>query len=117
MKTATKQNDFEPLAALRAEAIKFESITEIKMPTCTAFVVHGAMVACACADRIALRLPGLSVIALLRTPGCARFQPYGRALSRNWLAIAESSPAFNSLGQLFEEAVAFARESQSDEAC
>jgi hypothetical protein len=113
MKTAIERNGAELLAALRAKAIQFESITELKMSRCTGFVVHETIVACAYADLIAVRLPRLSVIALLRTPGCRRYQPYGRASLANWLAVAATSPAICSLEQLFEEAIAFASESRS----
>lgn len=99
------------LAALRVEAGKFDDISEFGMSDCTAFTVHGRITACACGNLIALRLPELSVTALLQTPGCRLFQPYGRRSLRHWLAFPATSPAFNTLDQLFEEAVAFAHES------
>ena len=105
------------LVALRAEAGKYDAISELKMSRCTAFMVHGRIVACAGDNLIALRLTELSVTALLHTPGSRRFQPYGRAPLRHWVAFAETSPAFASLEQLFEEAVAFAQESQGDRQC
>jgi hypothetical protein len=102
------------LLALRAEAGKYDAINEFKMSRCTSFVVHGRIVACADDNLVALKLLELSVTALLHTPGSRRFQPYGRASLRHWVAFEETSPAFGSLGQLFEEAVAFALESQGD---
>ena len=109
MKTSRRE-DVRLLVALRAEAGKYDAISELKMSRCTAFMVHGRIVACAGDNLIALRLTELSVTALLHTPGSRRFQPYGRAPLRHWVAFAETSPAFASLEQLFEEAVAFAQE-------
>ncbi|SEI63652.1 hypothetical protein SAMN05192539_100393 [Paraburkholderia diazotrophica] len=103
------------LLALRAEAGKYDAISELTMSACTAFTVHGQIMACADDNLIALKLPELSVAALLYTSGCRRFQPYGRRASlRHWVAFAETSPAFGSLEQLFEQAVAFALESHGD---
>jgi hypothetical protein len=39
-----------------------------------------------CANLIALKLPQLSVTALMKTPGCTYFQPHGRDPMRRWLA-------------------------------
>ncbi|MPW22398.1 hypothetical protein GCT13_37620 [Paraburkholderia sp. CNPSo 3157] len=111
MKTPTEADLVTLLVALRAEAGKYDAIRELKMSGCTAFTVHGRIMACADDNLIALKLSELSVTALLYTPGSRRFQRYGRASLRHWVAFAETSPAFGSLGQLFEEAVAFALES------
>jgi hypothetical protein len=113
MKTSRRE-DVRLLQALRAEAGKYDGISELKMSRCTAFLVHGRIVACAGDSLVALKLPELSVTALLHTPGSRRFQPYGRASLRHWVAFAVTSPALGSLEQLFEEAVAFALESQGD---
>ncbi|MPW18965.1 hypothetical protein GCT13_19190 [Paraburkholderia sp. CNPSo 3157] len=113
MKTSRRE-DVRLLLALRAEAGKYDAISELKMSRCTAFVVHGQIMACAGDNLIALKLPELSVAALLHTSGCRRFQPYGRASLRHWVAFSETSPAFDSLEQLFKEAVAFALESHGD---
>jgi hypothetical protein len=77
MKTSRRE-DVRLLVALRAEAGKYDAISELKMSRCTAFMVHGRIVACAGDNLIALRLTELSVTALLHTPGSRRFQPYGR---------------------------------------
>jgi hypothetical protein len=113
MKTSRRE-DVRLLVALRAEAAKYDTINELKMSRCTAFIVHGRIIACAGDNLIALKLPELSVTALLHTPDSRRFQPYGRASLRHWVAFAETSAAFGSLEQLFEEAVAFALESEGD---
>ena len=111
MRKSIQQDDTRLLAALRAEAGKFSDISEFRMSGCTAFSVHGRIAACACGNLIALRLPELSVTALPQTPGCRLFQSYGRTSSRHWLAFTATSPAFNTLDGLFEEAVAFSHES------
>lgn len=111
MKESREQDDIRLLAALRAEAGKYNGISELRMPGCTAFTLHGGITACACGNLIALKLPELSVTALLQTPGCRLFRPFGQMASRHWLAFTETSPAFETLDQLFEEAVAFAHES------
>jgi len=73
------------------------------------------MAACVYGNLIALKLPQLSVTALMETPGCTVFQPYGRHPMPRWLAFEASSPACGSLDDLFEEAVSFAQELAANE--
>ncbi|WP_321917371.1 hypothetical protein [Paraburkholderia sp. J11-2] len=111
MKESNEQEDIRLLVALRAEAGKYNGISERRMSGCTTFALHGSIAACVCGNLIALKLPELSVAALLQTPGCRSFQPFGQLASPHWLAFTVTSPAFEALDQLFEEAVAFVQES------
>jgi hypothetical protein len=61
-------------------------------------------------NQIVLRLPENRITALLETPGCSQFKPYGRVPMRQWLIFGVNSPAYQSLAELFEEAVLFAQE-------
>ncbi|WP_321960919.1 hypothetical protein [Paraburkholderia sp. J7] len=112
MKEYNEQEEIRLLVALRAEAERYSGISEHRMAGCTAFSLLGGITACACGNLIALKLPELSVAALLQTPGCRSLQPFGQMASPHWLAFTVTSPAFEALDQLFEEAVAFAHESQ-----
>jgi hypothetical protein len=74
------------------------------------FLVGHRMAACVCGDVIALKLPQLSLAALMEASGCTYFCPFGRHPMPRWLAFGASSPASASLDDLFNEAVSFAKE-------
>ncbi|MEX3916398.1 hypothetical protein AB4Y43_09200 [Paraburkholderia sp. BR10872] len=110
MKTPRLEHSAAMLVALRIVACRYDVIAERKFFGCPAFFVRRRMAACVYGEMIALRLPQLSVAALMKTPGCSSFQPHGRGPMRRWLAFEARSPAFTSLEDLFEEAVSFANE-------
>jgi hypothetical protein len=110
MKTPRPEHNAALLVALRIVACRYDVVAERKFFGCPAFFVKRRMAACVHGERIALRLPQLSVAALMKTPGCSSFQPYGRGPMQRWLAFEASSPALASLEDLFQEAVSFANE-------
>jgi hypothetical protein len=110
MATPRLEHSTALLVALRVVACQYDAITERKFFGCPAFFVGPRMVACVYGDTIALKLPQLSITALMETRGCTHFQPYGRHPMLRWLAFEAGSPAFASLEELFEEAVSFAKE-------
>lgn len=110
MDSAQLEHSTELLDSLRVIARRYRAIEERKVFGCPSFFIERRMTACVYGNQIELRLPQLAVTALLQTPGCTFFQPFGRYPMKRWLAIESGSPAFASLDDLFEEAVLFARE-------
>jgi len=68
------------------------------------------MLACVYGSQIALRLPQLSIAALLDAGECTLFQPFGRHPMPRWLAFDADSATFASLEDLFEESFSFVSE-------
>ncbi|WP_036019767.1 hypothetical protein [Paraburkholderia mimosarum] len=110
MKTPRLEHSAALLVALQVVACRYDVVVERTFFGCPAFFVKRRMAACVHGDTLALKLPQLSVAALMQTPGCSFFQPHGRRPMPRWLAFEASSPAFASLEDLFEEAVSFASE-------
>ncbi|SOF01832.1 TfoX N-terminal domain-containing protein [Burkholderia sp. OK233] len=97
----------DPFASLRALASRYDGVQERPMFWCPGFFMGTTMVAGVYDNQILLRLPEKRVTALLDTPGCSQFKPYGRGPMRQWLVFGVSSPAYPMLAELFEEAVSF----------
>ncbi|EUC21574.1 hypothetical protein SAMN05446934_9771 [Paraburkholderia hospita] len=78
MATPRLEHSTALLVALRVVACRYDAITERKFFGWPAFFVGPRMVACVYGDTITLKLPQLSITALMETRGCTHFQPYGR---------------------------------------
>ncbi|MGP8438648.1 hypothetical protein [Paraburkholderia fungorum] len=103
------QDPGDPFASLRAIASRYDDVHEGPMFWCPGFFMGTTMVAGVYDNQILLRLPENRVTALLETPGCSQFKPYDREPMRQWLVFGVSSPAYQMLPELFEEAVSFAQ--------
>ncbi|WP_408388860.1 TfoX/Sxy family protein [Paraburkholderia sediminicola] len=101
------QDHVDLLASLRAIASRYDGVQERPMFWCPGFFMGTTMFAGVYDNQILLRLLENRVTALLETPGCSQFKQYGRAPMRQWLLFGVSSPAYQMLAELFEEAVSF----------
>jgi hypothetical protein len=105
----SNQDPGDPFVSLRAIASRYDDVQEGPMFWCPGFFIGTAMVAGVYDNQILLRLPENRVTALLETPGCSQFKPYDREPMRQWLVFDVSSPAYQMIEELFEEAVSFAQ--------
>lgn len=75
-----------------------------------AYFTGGRLFACVYRGQVGLKLPEARVSALSRQPGFGPFRPFGKLMSRTWIAIErEEATAYADDRDLLLEAIHFAQ--------